>query len=382
MSRLVPLMLGLTLACSPDTIIAVSEGAGGSAASPAWRVPLHTEGAEIVDADGHPVRLTGISWFGLETPDHAPHGLSARSMTSLLDQVRSLGFNSLRIPFSTELLDPGSMPGGIDYDRNPELEGLDGLGVLDALVRAATARGLAVILDRHRLESGAQSALWYDATYDEARWIEDFRTLAALFRNDPLVVGFDLHNDLHDPATWGDGNSQTDFRAAAGRAGNAILEVSPNALIVVEGIETVDGKKYWWGGNLAAAGRAPVTLSTPGHVVYAASDYPMSVSDQPWFHDPGYPDNMPALWDATWGYLHTAGIAPVYVAGFGTRYATSADQQWLAAISSYLRANRTSFAYWCLNPDSTDTGGILEDDWTTPRTDLLRQIERAGPDGR
>jgi endoglucanase len=375
-ARWIPLWLGLLLACGPDTIVAVSKGTGGATLAPSLSVPVRTAGGQLVDANGHVVRLTGVSWFGLETPDHAPHGLGVRSMGALLDQIVSLGFNSLRVPFSTELLDPGSAPNGIDYARNPELKGLDGFGVLDALVRGATARGLAVVLDRHRIQSGSQSALWYDDKYDEARWIDDFRTLSTLYRNEPLVVGFDLHNDAHDPATWGDGNQQTDFRAAAERAGNAILESNPNVLVIVEGIETVDGTKYWWGGNLAAAGRAPVTLNVPNKVVYATSDYPASVSDQSWFHDASYPANLPALWDATWGYLPEKNLAPVYIAGFGTRFATSSDQAWLSELHGYVHEHGTSFAYWCLNPDSTDTGGILQDDWTTPRQDVLDLLDR------
>jgi endoglucanase len=36
---------------------------------------LRTRGSDIVDAEGNPVRLTGINWFGLETANYAPHGL-------------------------------------------------------------------------------------------------------------------------------------------------------------------------------------------------------------------------------------------------------------------------------------------------------------------
>lgn len=35
---------------------------------------------------------------------------------------------------------------------------------------------------------------------------------------------------------------------------------------------------------------------------------------------------------------------------------------------SYVRANNLSFAFWCLNPNSVDTGGILQDDWQTVNT--------------
>jgi aryl-phospho-beta-D-glucosidase BglC (GH1 family) len=85
---------------------------------------LHTSGRQILDASNRPVRLTGVNWFGLETSNFAPHGLWARSMGSMLNQIRDLGYNTIRVPFSNQLFDSGSIPNGIDYNLNPELAGL------------------------------------------------------------------------------------------------------------------------------------------------------------------------------------------------------------------------------------------------------------------
>lgn len=51
------------------------------------------------------------------------------------------------------------------------------------------------------------------------------------------MIGADLHNEPHGAATWGSGNTNTDWRLAAERCGNAILSVNTNWLIIVEGIE-------------------------------------------------------------------------------------------------------------------------------------------------
>jgi endoglucanase len=48
---------------------------------------LHTDGSRILDANGNHIIITGISWFGLETENYAPHGLWARSLDSFLDQM-------------------------------------------------------------------------------------------------------------------------------------------------------------------------------------------------------------------------------------------------------------------------------------------------------
>jgi endoglucanase len=333
-----------------------------STGSPGW---LHTDHATIVDDSGHPVRLTGLSWFGLETANYALHGLWSRSMASMLDQIQSLGYNTLRVPFSSQLFDAGSTPVGIDFSQNPDLQGKSGLEVLDALIAGARQRHLRVILDRHRPDSGAQSALWYTAQYPESRWIDDWKMLATRYQSDPTVIGFDLHNEPHDPATWGDDKAATDWRLAAERAGNAILAVNPHLLIIVEGIQTVGTSTYWWGGNLKNAGTYPVRLSVSNQLVYSAHDYPSSVFNQTWFSAPDYPANLSAVWDAYWGYLVEQNIAPVWVGEFGTRDESASDQQWFTGITGYLATHQLSFAFWCWNPDSGDTGGILADDWKT-----------------
>lgn len=44
------------------------------------------------------------------------------------------------------------------------------------------------------------------------------------------------------------------------------------------------------------------------------------------------------------------------------------------AVSNVCGESQRSYAYWCLNPDSSDTGGVLEDDWTTVRYDVMRAL--------
>jgi aryl-phospho-beta-D-glucosidase BglC (GH1 family) len=327
---------------------------------------FHTSGGDVVDSTGKVVRLTGLSWFGLETPNYTLHGLwQARDIASYLDQIKSLGYNVIRVPYSNQLFDAGSTPNGINFSANPDLVGLDGLHILDRLVAEAGKRDLRLILDRHRPDSGAQSELWYTAQYSEARWISDWVMLATRYQGNSTVIGADLHNEPHGAATWGDGNMSTDWRLAAERAGNAILAVNSDWLIIVEGIEKAGSTSYWWGGNLTAAGQSPVRLNVPNRLVYSPHDYPASVFAQTWFSDPSYPANLAGVWDQYWGYLAKQKIAPIWIGEFGTLDQTTSDQQWLAAMVGYIKGANLSFSYWCWNPDSGDTGGILQDDWQT-----------------
>jgi len=330
---------------------------------------LHTSGAKIVDAQDRPVRLTGLNWFGFETSTYCPHGLGHRPLDSMLDQIQALGYNTLRLPYCNQMFDAGSTPNGIDFRLNPDLQGLSALQILDKLVAGASRRGLKIVLDRHRPDSGSQSPLWYTDLYSEARWISDWQMLAARYRGNDTVIGCDLHNEPHGEADWGSGNPTTDWRLAAQRAGNAILAVNPHLLIIVEGIERVGNDYYWWGGNLAAAGQYPAQLVVLNQVVYSPHDYCPSVYGQPWFYDPTFPYNLPAVWDAHWGYLAKNNLAPIWIGELGTKGQTALDQQWFKALANYIRANALSFAFWCWNPDSGDTGGILQDDWQSVNQD-------------
>ena len=120
---------------------------------------------------------------------------------------------------------------------------------------------------------------------------------------------------------------------------------------------------------MRGAGTHPVNLKVNDRLVYSPHEYPASVFAQPWFSDPSYPSNLPGLWDATFGYLAKSGVAPVWIGEFGTRLQTDSDKKWLTALAGYVKDRSLSFAYWCWNPNSGDTGGILQDDWNTVNQD-------------
>ena len=337
---------------------------------------LHTSGRLILDVHGHVARIAGINWFGLETPTFAPHGLGVRGFKDMMCQMKQLGFNTIRLPFCSELFDAASRPNGIDFTRNPDLMGRDGLGIIDKIVEHAENLGLRIILDHHRSEAGFgpnENGLWFTDKYPESSWIAIWSMLASRYADNPTVIGADLHNEPHGPATWGSGDPSNDWRLAAERAGNAILAVNPRWLIIVEGVENAQSGYYWWGGNLSNAGAFPVRLDIPGQRVYSAHDYPASVYNQPWFDNSHYPKNLSAIWNKNWGYLVRQNIAPVFLGEFGSKLTTHSDRQWLRELVRFLNSNGEadsdfehqgmSWAWWSWNPDSSDTGGILNDTW-------------------
>ncbi|MCK0206706.1 cellulase family glycosylhydrolase [Starkeya koreensis] len=371
---------------SGTTVIEGDAGGGSGGAAEGW---FSTSGNQIVDSAGNPVVIAGVNWFGFESSNASPHGVWTRPYTDMMDQMVELGFNTIRLPFSTDMLHAATA-GGIDYSQNPDLQGLTPLEIMDRIIAYAGEIGLKVILDHHRSSFGggaSENGLWYDSAHPESQWIDDWQMLAQRYADDPTVVGADLHNEPH-AGTWGGGGA-TDWAAAAERAGNAIGEVNPNWLIFVEGVGSYQGENYWWGGNLMGVRDRPIALDVPNKLVYSAHDYGNSVYAQPWFQSPGFADDLPAKFDEMWGYIYREGIAPVFIGEFGTKLQDPKDTPWLEALTSYMAGDfdndgtidlapgqqGISWTYWSWNPNSTDTGGILADDWRTVYTDKLAYLE-------
>ncbi|MEV0271625.1 cellulase family glycosylhydrolase [Hamadaea sp. NPDC050747] len=355
---------------------------------------LHTNGSKLVDSTGATVRLTGINWFGMETDNRTFHGLwSSQPWKSQIDHMAQLGYNTIRVPYSGDALKAGATATGINDYVNPDLVGNSPLQILDKVIAYAGQKGMRILLDRHRPSAAGQTPLWYTATVSEASMIADWQMLAQRYAGNSTVIGGDLFNEPHaegtDPsgtgACWGCGDTARDWRLAAQRIGNAILSVNSNWLIVVEGVSCPSGGSPnvwdsipddpmtcdWWGGNLAGAAQYPVQLNTANRLVYSAHDYGISVYDrQPWFKDATFPENLPAVWDHFWGYLYKNNTAPVLVGEFGSTLANPLDVQWLTKLMAYMGTgvNGISFTYWAWNPNSGDTGGIVQDDWVTVNT--------------
>ncbi|MBX6770722.1 MAG: glycoside hydrolase family 5 protein, partial [Chloroflexi bacterium] len=325
----------------------------------------HTCGVYIVDQTGRPIRVAGVAWSGMELGGGAPQGLDRQGYRTILGIVKALGYNVIRIPFSSASIQPGFHPTGIDDRLNPDLRGLTGLEILDRIIAACGRLGLKVILDHHRISPWSVPPLWFDDTYSEERWIADWQRLARRYAGNDTVVGFDLQNEPYG-ATWAAGDPRTDWHRAATRAGNAILAVNPRLLIFVQGIGHDGGQDYWYGGELRGVARATIHLSIPGRLVYSPHEYGPSVYPQSWFFTPDFPSNLPGIWNTHWGFIVERGLAPVVVGEMGapeTGYDTGGT--WQRTLLSYLDYHHLGFITWALNPGSTDTGSVLTSDWRT-----------------
>ncbi len=347
-------------------------------------LPLHTEGRWIIDAAGCPFTFHSANWYGAEELDYVPAGLERQDVSSIARQIRAMGFNSVRLPWSNEMVELNPV---VNDPRvlmaNPGLLGRTALEIFDVVVGALVAEGLLIVLDNHTSDAAwccsdtDGNGLWYNARYPESSWLADWQGLAARYLGQPAVVAADLRNEprCDGPrcATWG-GPPDTDWKAAAERGGNAVLAVNPNLLIIVEGIG--------YAGHLRGAATNPVVLDVPGRLVYSAHDYP-------WFHSV-YTSMADIFWDLDrrWGFLVEEGqpyTAPVYVGEFGTCYTSVTCYRsltagsyglWYQAMLQYLAEHRLDWAYWAVNGTQARAPGRI---FGAPETYGLFNVAWNGP---
>ncbi|MHB1856456.1 MAG: glycoside hydrolase family 5 protein [Acidobacteriaceae bacterium] len=335
--------------------------------------PLHTSGSYIIDRNGSRVRLNAVNWYGAESTDFVVGGLQIASLQNIVQQIKSLGFNAVRLPWSNQLYESNPVVASYTLSANPTLQGQTALAILDQVVSALTGAGIMVILDNHNSTAewccgNDGNTLWYNSNYPESSWIADWQGMAQRYQSNPLVIGVDLRNEPRINATWG-GSSTTDWHAAAERGGNAVLGVNSNLLIFVEGVN--------YALDLSGVSSLPIHLNVANRVVYEAHDYGFDYSALT-----GYSDYVSRI-TPRWGYLVTGSDPqPIWIGEFGTCNTSStcvssstagANGYWFGFLTTYIQTYSLDWSYWSINgTESTGTGrtygaqetyGVLNSSW-------------------
>ncbi|MFD7856510.1 glycoside hydrolase family 5 protein [Streptomyces microflavus] len=394
---LAPLVLLLTgallspspAAARPERPAPAPVAAGQPAAAPDWTPPLSTRGRYVVDAEGRRFKLRSGNWHGSsgtwngsgpeddpannhagEVGRRAPLGLDRKPMGEIVADFRELGLNSVRLPFSNQMLDDTRPISGLA--ANPELNGLRPLEVFDRAVRALTDAGFAVILNNHSTQTrwccGVDGSERWNSGQNTEEWIEDWVLLAERYRSNPRVVGADLRNevrrDVWDDPNWGRGDAH-DWAAAAQRAGDRILkDANPDLLIMIEGINwagiPVDG--FWRDRpHLKPVATLSHTLVRSHKLVYAAHYYGytgprhsgatgIGETSDPRYRDLSRTELFAEMHRSSAYVADTPDrhfTAPVWISEFGVaKDADAADRAWFTNTVDFLVEHDLDFAYW------------------------------------
>ncbi len=333
----------------------------------------YTTGSGKIYKDGKQIQLKGVSWFGFEGGTKVVHGLWQRNWKDMISQIKSTGFNAVRVPFCPSVVDNVGVT-SIDYGKNPDLQGLKSLEILDKVVNELNNQQMYILLDHHTPDCAAISDLWYTGSYSEQSWIDDLKFLAARYKNLSYFMGMDIKNEPKGSATWGTGNSKTDWNLAVEKASKQILQANNNILIFVQGVQSnptcSSTAGHWWGGNMEPMNCTAINSSSlpKDKMVYSPHVYGPDVYMQPEFTSSEFPNNLRNVWERDFGFLINKGYT-VVPGEWGGRYGnggTAKDVTWHNALVSYFKEKGIcSSFYWDWNPNSGDTGGVLKDDWST-----------------
>jgi endoglucanase len=374
-------------------------------------MPLSTSGRFIVDANGRRVRLAGVNWYGAHEDLGVAPGLERTDRRELARLIAGYGFNSVRLPFSLWMTEQTSAVPEKYLAANPDLAGATPMQVYDACVEALTGAGLIVIPNCHILDPGwccsadDGNGLWYNQRWPEGKFFQAWRGIAARYQSNPLVAAMDIMNEPRRTTagwrvltpTWGT-RHKTDFATMYATVGNLIHHISPDVLIICEGLD--------YAADLTGVSSCPVRLERPGKVVYSMHDYS-------WFHPGG--QSRQAYFDQmrrNGGYLLSEQIAPVWIGEFGNdarslaSFGREARQPesavWWKNFEAWLTENDVDWCWWALNPTQPkgttpvtnqhrsnwgdqETWGLLTPDWRGAANqaviDLLRSMipARTGP---
>jgi endoglucanase len=128
-----------------------------------------------VDRAGHRVKLASVNWYGAESPEFVVGGLDRQPLSRIASLIERGGFNSVRLPWSNQLVEQNPVVPSEYLAANPRLQGKRALDVLDAVVRELGRHGLMVVLDNHRsradwcCDEEHGDGLWYTREYPPVR---------------------------------------------------------------------------------------------------------------------------------------------------------------------------------------------------------------------
>jgi endoglucanase len=302
------------------------------------------------------VRIKGINYFGFEGDCQAPEGLWIHDLDFYLDFLKENNFNAIRLPFSYEI--------AMNLDTPPKWECVTQVqdqhckssvgNMLECFFTKAIQRGMFVLLDFHTIQGKITEKPYGDL--QEQDFVYAWDQVLERVVDYPNLLGIDIKNEPHGSVTW------PEWAEVIKNLMNHVKQRFPSfkGLFFIEGLE----QNSCWGGSFEKMNKNH--LGKDHNIVFSPHVYGISVTgDKSRF---GRFDQF----ESWFGFLKQEYDQAIVVGEAGGFYNTPEDIEWHARYAGFLKhIHQTSNFYFCLNPDSKDTGGLLADDWSTPNQDKL-----------
>ncbi|XP_022639400.1 uncharacterized protein LOC106767003 isoform X2 [Vigna radiata var. radiata] len=242
---------------------------------------LQTDSRWIVGRDGRRVKLACVNWVShLEVA--VAEGLSKRPVDSISKEIKSMGFNCVRLTWPTLLVTNDSLGslsvrasfqklglleavGGVQ-SNNPSIIDLSLIQAFQAVVKSVGDNGVMVILDNHLTRPGwccgntDGNGFFNDNFFNPDQWILGLTKMATLFKGVTTVVGMSLRNELR-----GSRQNANDWYKYMVRGAEAVHAANSDVLVILSGLN--------FDTDLSFIRDRPVSLTFKGKLVFEVHRY-------------------------------------------------------------------------------------------------------------
>jgi hypothetical protein len=282
---------------------------------------LKVTGTQLVNQNGYPIQLRGMSSHGIQWYNQC---LTDASLDAV---ANNWGADVFRISMYVQ-------EGG--YETNPTYF----TNLVKTLVNKVTARGMYALIDFHMLTPG-------DPNYNTSRAITFFTEMANTFKNNNNIL-YEICNEPNGNVSW------ATIKNYANQVIPVIRAIDNDAPIIV-------GTRAWSSLGLSEGGSAQEIVNSPltfPNILYTFHFYAKS-------HQDSYLNHLDWASDRL----------PIFVTEFGTQEASGDGANDLAMSQRYMdlmRRKKISWANWNFSDDFRSgavwtTGTCSGTNWTTSR---------------
>ncbi|KAF3771168.1 family 5 glycoside hydrolase, partial [Cryphonectria parasitica EP155] len=257
--------------------------------------PFKTADSWIIAADGSKVSYAGVNWPGAEMT-MVPEGLQYQSIETIVTRIQSLGMNSIRLTYATEMIDQiyendmadipivtaftsalGVENGTEIFNQvvanNPSFNNeTTRLQVYDAIAAECAKHDIFVHLDNHVSRASwccdpfDGNTWWNDAYFSPSNWTRGLSYMATHGKQWPNLMSMSLYNELRPPFS----ESNPDLLEAytwevwyeqIKRGATAISLAHPDVLIFLSGLGGDTDLRPVVSGEPLEPGTAPFDLA-------------------------------------------------------------------------------------------------------------------------
>ncbi|KAF3059993.1 putative beta-galactanase protein [Daldinia childiae] len=375
--------------------------------------PFVTSDRWIHDATGSTVTYVGVNWPGsLDTM--IPEGLQYQSIESIISRVKSLGMNTIRLTYATEMIDQyydngetdvtiqkaltdalGQDGGKAVYDKiitnNPSFNTkTTRLQIYDAIADECAKQEIYVHLDNHISKAGwccsplDGNSWWGDEFFNIENWARGLSFMATHGKTWPSLTSMSLRNELRIPLnnlTFASSSySWERWYTYIKQGSSAIHKANEDVLIFLSGLDS----------DLDLSPVVNGTALTPGSATFNKDDFSgfanklvLELHAYDNIFGPG-PSNCTTvqvkLFNAGFKALtdEAENQFPVVLTEFGlVQNGTSAQDPYVSCLLDYVPSANAGWMIWEIGgsyyiregtQDHDESWGLLTHDWSDWRS--------------